>query len=324
MTVSAPGSTLVIPSSLTLIAPKDNGQATPTPNNNGRLHKLGAGVLELTGNNDGLFGIRLGSAASSGSGNTGQPVDGGVLRINNRTALGANPFQFNAGTLHIMQPLTGANAIPNPMTIGASNQIPAVISGADVEFTGEVQLFTQNISIQHTLIVNTNVLFSGAFNAPSSMNGTSTGLTIGGNGTVTLAAATNTISEEITIDGPSVTINGSLAASHGVHLKNGILSGNGALPLGLLTIGDGDGADAIFSPGHGIVSYSIGEISMESDGVLSLELNSLQKSSDKLVVGGFINLGEGVARLELKDMSPAVLAVGFEFTIIESHDGLDR
>lgn len=287
----------------------------------GYLHKLGAGTLELTGNNSGLFGVRLGSTAISAGATPVAPVDGGTLRINNKNALGANVFQFNAGTLAIMQPLTGANAISMPIALGANDQVPAVITGADVEFSGEVQLFRPTASIQHTLVVNTHVLFSGALNDPANSSGSSTGLTVAGTGSLTLAAASNTISELITVEGPTLTVNGLLGASSGIFVKGGTLAGTGAVPLGTLSIGDGSGADAIFTPGNGIATFKSGGLTLASDAVFRLEINSNLRLSDVVTVSGVISLGVGIAKLEITDLDSVALPIGTELTII-NNEGL--
>ncbi|MHA3773947.1 beta strand repeat-containing protein [Verrucomicrobiota bacterium sgz303538] len=324
-TISSSGGVLTLGGNTSTVEVADAGHTATISagiaGTSGPLHKLGAGTLELTGNNSGLFGVRLGSAATSAGATPVAPVDGGTLRINNKNALGANVFQFNAGTLAIMQPLTGANAIAIPVALSANTQVPAVITGADVEFSGEVQLFRPSVSIQHTLVVNTHVLFSGALNDPANSSGSSTGLTIAGTGSLTLAAALNTISELITVEGPTLTVNGLLSASSGIFVKGGTLAGTGAVPLGTLSIGDGSGADAIFAPGNGIATFKAGGLTLASDAVFRLEINSNLRLSDVVTVSGVISLGAGIAKLEITDLDSVTLPLGTELTII-NNEGL--
>src|SRR4029450_2005627 len=107
---------------------------------------------------------RLGTA-----GNTTEP--GGRLIIDDKNDLGtggSQQIQFNDGQLHSLANLTGANALPVGVSLGAGQQGPAIFSGSPMEFTGVFQLFKQTSpAFQHRIQVDTDVTFKGAFNSVS-------------------------------------------------------------------------------------------------------------------------------------------------------------
>lgn len=150
----------------------------------GRILKIGTGTLELASDNTTLgAGARLG--ASSGS-----PTDGGILKIGHKNSLGAptSTFQFNYGTLNATTTLTGANAIPNPLSIGGRTGAAAVISGSDIEFTGDFGFFRGTGSATGQMVVNVNntTTLNGNVIAIAGVGGAATGLTLGGTGKLVL------------------------------------------------------------------------------------------------------------------------------------------
>ena len=269
--------------------------------------------MRLTGNNSGWSGsARLGVAGSA-------TIAGGRILIAHQNALGTGAdvqMQFNDGILEAETPFTGANAIPIGLSIGAGQLTGAVFAGAEMEFTGTVQLFKPaGPSLQNTITVNNHVTFTGSFGL-STGTGTSLGVTIAGQGMLTLANASNPVSEPFTIDGPTVVLSGSLGASS-VTIKAGTLKGGGSL----LDLFVGDAAntnDAILAPGNGIGILTTSALTLDSDATFELEINSALGVADKIIADGAVALGDGVATLAVSDLGTGVLPAGMSFTIIDN------
>jgi autotransporter-associated beta strand protein len=179
LTFSSGDKTVSVPASVTL-------SLTGTVTAPGRILKIGTGTLELASDNTTLVGgARLG--ASSGS-----PTDGGILKIGHKNSLGAptSTFQFNYGTLNATTTLTGVNAIPNPLSIGGRTGAAAVISGSDIEFTGDFGFFRGGGSATGQMVVNVDNTTTLSGNviaiAGGGGAGAATGLTLGGTGKLVL------------------------------------------------------------------------------------------------------------------------------------------
>ena len=272
-----------------------------------KLLKLGTGTLQLSGVNTSFSGLRHGTAGNV-------PVDGGTVRITNRDALGSGEYQFNAGILELASNLTGPDALPASvsLSIGASSQLPAVFTGGDLEITGPMSLFrATNGNYQHQLVVNNRLTLKGAF-ASSTGTGTSTGLTVGGTGTLVLDAAENLVSEPIVVESAALVVNGSLSSSSVDLTGDASLSGSGTL-AGTLTVSSGR-----FSPGVGIGSMNVAGLTLDSDATFILELSTATAAFDLLNSTAAVTIGAGVATLQLNDLNSAPLSAGTEFRIIDN------
>lgn len=177
LTFSSGDKTVSVPAGATL-------SLTGTVTAPGRILKTGTGTLELASDNTTLVGgARLGASSAS-------PIDGGILKIGHKNSLGApaSTFQFNYGTINATTTLTGANAIPNPLSIGARTGAAAVISGSDIEFTGDFGFFRGTGSAAGQMVVNVNntTTLNGNVIAIAGGGGAATGLTLGGTGKLVL------------------------------------------------------------------------------------------------------------------------------------------
>lgn len=288
----------------------------------GRLHKLGAGTLELSGDNSLMRGARLGTA-QTGTATVTPAVTGGTLRITNRNALGgaSSEFQFNAGKLEATTPLTGANALPMAVTIGANAALPATFTGSNIEFAGSAALFGN--APTHKVVLGNTLTFAGGLNKPvltGTATDSSTSLTVGGIGRLVLATA-NTFDKELIVeDTATVFVSGSLSASK-VTVNSGTFSGNADLiGIGDLTVGNTvDDDDAILAPGDGIGTLRGYIVTLESDAVLRLEINSDLGTSDRITTLTRLVLnGDRAVKLDLSDLGSSVLSMGTEFTLINN------
>ena len=189
---------------------------------NGRLHKLGEGTLQLSGDNSGLLGgVRLGTAGAS-------PVNGGKLIVSTSSSLGpggtgtAGQFQFNAGTFEATAPIQFPSTLS--ISIGGSGVIPATFAGSDVEFLGAASLFLTGAA-PHLLVTNSNVRIS------TPVTGATAGLTLRGTGSLTLAAG-GTFTGDLTVDGGLLNITGNLAGALPVDNRPVINLANGGILTG--------------------------------------------------------------------------------------------
>ena len=135
--------------------------------------------------------------------------------------------------------------------------------------------------------------FEGGLNL-SAGSGVSTGLTIGGTSTVSLPAAANTITENITVDGGNLEVSGSLTGTTipSITTQNlGILSGN--------SIGAGIGA--VIAGSNGLVDpgvagdntglLNIGNLTAQASGGLNFDIGGTTAGNfDQLSVTGSVTL----------------------------------
>jgi hypothetical protein len=255
LTYSAGDKAVVVPTGATLSL---SGSQTAA----GRLLKTGAGTLELPADNSTLASsITLGSTSAT-------PVDGGTVKIGHKNSLGASAasFRFNFGILNATTTLTGANAIPNPLSIGGRTGAPATISGSDTEFTGALAFFRgTGTSGQMVVNVNNNTTFGGTFSI--SGGGSATGFTFGGSGKLTLAGdwsantqpftvadtltliTNTTVTSALTV-GPTSTLGGSGIISGPTTIEGTHSPGNSP---GLQTFG----SDLTYSGGASVVNWEL-------------------------------------------------------------------
>ncbi len=148
------------------------------------LSKIGPGRLQLTGDNSALFRVSIGTQGAT-------PVSGGIVQIDNNTALGANPVFFNYGTLDTLTPLTGVNALPVGASMGGRDAAPVMFSGSDIELAGNSSLFSAGgTSGDIVILVSNTTIFSGPFAATPSASVDS--VRFGGTGTVVLSGPKDT------------------------------------------------------------------------------------------------------------------------------------
>lgn len=292
-----------------------------------RLHKVGDGTLKLQGNNSETFtgGIRFGTAGSG-------TEPGGRLIIDDKNDLGTGgslQIQYNDGQLHSLTNLTGANALPVGVSLGAGQLGPGIFSGSPIEFTGTFQLFKPGgFAFQHRIQVDTNVTFTGAFDKGGATDTTSVGLLVTGTGSATFNGATNSTVDAIEIDGPTVSINGTFSEpSANVSVKSGRFSGN-AILAGGLAAGDTIGVDdAIISPGGaGIGSMSAASLVLDKDAVLELQINSglVTPATDSLSISGIVIFGGDGAdkpKLVVTDLGNTAFSAPLALTIIDNAPG---
>jgi autotransporter-associated beta strand protein len=300
----------------------------------GRLHKVGPGTLVLNGANAGLAGgVRLGTTGSTGT-TPIAPEPGGRLIISSKDGLGTAGFQFNAGTLEATTPLTGPNALAVGISVGGGtgeNQAsPAVFAGSPMQFNGTFSLFRPAGFNAHEMVFNTDVSFNGPFLEPATgieAEGTSSGLTLSGSGTVRFEGGPvpdgrELFKDNLIVVGARVVINGSTNANS-TTVHSGRLSGETTYTnLTPVTIGDSSGIDdAVLEPGDGIGTMTAPNFTFRSDAVLRIEIDSTLGTADK-IRAAVVNLGAGIARLELADLSSASLALGTTLTIVENTDSV--
>jgi autotransporter-associated beta strand protein len=193
----------------------------------GRLVKVGEGTLRLTGDNSGLNGVRLGTAGVS-------PANGGVLEIEQNTALGSNTFQFNYGTLVATTEMTGTNAIANDVSIGGRTGSVAVFGGTNaVEITGTTSFFrAAGTSGALRVDINNTTTFGSLTN--TSGGGTATGVVFGGSGTVVFAGSANTITDDFTI-----------SSGLSARIADGVIFGNKWTIDGTFEVGNSPGSGTV-------------------------------------------------------------------------------
>jgi autotransporter-associated beta strand protein len=281
------------------------GAITLTGGGTNRLHKLGTGTLLLAGNNTALSGsVRIGTAG-------GSPLPGGTVVITNNAALGTAAgiqVQFNDGVLKSTANLTGANAIPLGLSIGAGQGVPATFAGENMEFTGAVNLFRGGgtgpggANYPHLVQVDNTTTFSGPLNA-SAGSGASKDLVLTGTGKLVLAAASNpfgsgVVADAIIVSGPTLAVNGALTSSAAaVSVTSGTLMGSGSI-AGNTTLLSG----ANLAPGNGVGTLTFGgtvDLSAAVDGpgstaALDFELGSLAASDQVTLTSGALTLGSGL------------------------------
>lgn len=234
-----------------------------TVNAPGRILKTGTGTLELLGDNTTLAGgTRIGATGAS-------PADGGVMKIGHKNSLGApaSSLQLNYGTLSATTPLTGVNAIPNPLSIGGRSGAAAVIGGSDTEFTGALTFFRGTGTTGTMLLnVNNNTTFGGDFTGISG-SGTASGFTFGGTGTLTLAGDWSSTSLPITVADSLTLVTNSTVASPMTVGPTSTLGGTGTISGATTVQGTHSpgnspglhtfGSDLTYSGGSSVVNWEL-------------------------------------------------------------------
>lgn len=229
-----------------------------------RISGTGAGIVRLSGAN--TFSGGFVHATDSLVLNHKQALGTGTYTIGDTTFPSAAAINISANTA-----LTGANAVPNPVTI---NTNAFTWSGsADLEFSGNVTLLTSP-----TITVSSSgaAIFSGI------ISGGGLGITKAGSGTLTLGG-TDTYSGATTVtgSGSKLLVNGSINNSAVTVQTGAILGGSGS--IGALTVSAG----GTLAPGNSIATMTVNS-SPGLSGIAAMEISETSgvTASDKLVVNG--------------------------------------
>ena len=272
----------------------------------GRIIKLGAGTLSLTGTNSGLTGgLQLGTAAATG----------GTLVIQNGTSLGTSgAFLFHSGTLRAAAPVTEPVGVA--LNFGGSPTLFATFEGSAIQFLGAAQFSGTDA---HAIVANSDVTISGA------ISGSSPAIAIRGTGSVTLDAG-GSFTGNVTVDGGKLIVNGALTAAVRPAISvvsSGLLGGNlnsgslGAILANGGTLSPGNASD---STGTIISTFTGLALDIRAGSTLAIQLGGSGTSDyDRFIVNGQVSLGGG---LSLSLVNGFIPAEGMTFTLV-SNDAAD-
>ncbi|MFM7206529.1 MAG: beta strand repeat-containing protein, partial [Planctomycetaceae bacterium] len=145
----------------------------------GRIAKTGSGTLVINGSNS-TGGLRIGASSAT-------PTPGGTVVLAASQASGTNQMQINSGTLATTVP--GGVTVPAGVSVGGrSNGVAAIGGTQPITFTGSSSFYRSfGTTGEIRFDVNNATTFSGTL-GPTTGSGSSTGVTIGGTGTLILAA----------------------------------------------------------------------------------------------------------------------------------------
>jgi hypothetical protein len=166
-------------------------------------------------------------------------TDGGkVILESSVVGSQAQAIQHNFGTLEASTALV----MNSGLSIGGRSNGAATLAGGDMEFQGQSTFFRGAGTIgQLALNVNNNTTLLGGLGATSG-GGSSTGVTLGGSGTLNISGNSSTFTDTITTaDTVKLVVNNTLGA--GVNVGSGsLLSGSGKIGAitGAGTVGPGN------------------------------------------------------------------------------------
>ncbi len=207
--------TVAAGSSLTL----EGAISTPNSTSNNSLRKFGGGTLLLPNANPALHRVALGGQGAV-------PTQGGILQIDDKGALGVSQPFLNFGTLEIMTALTGAEALPNGVSISGRSGSPVVFAGEDLDIAGTNIIYgTADTSGNVVrLEVGNHTRFTGSFVNTGSIVPVDT-LSLGGTGVVTLASPSFPyallLSDTVTVEFDSEALAASASAATGLSVAFG-------------------------------------------------------------------------------------------------------
>ena len=254
------------------------------------LRKVGPGTLTLSGNNvyNGPTQILGGAVTIFQDANLGlvpaTPTPGALL-LNGGTLRTGGAFILNANRGVMLGPLGGTFDIAT--------------AAGNVSYAGVMQ---------------------DSLAGPGS-------LTKEGAGTLILSG-NNTFTGGTTVKGGELRNNGSLASA--VSVLRGTLSGNGSVAASVV-VGDGIGLDntaaglpdAILSPGNSVGSMVLGGLSLNSDAIFEVTIDSALSTADTVFLLGAGTLGSGIADLVVSDLSNVALPLNTSFLIIDNTSAFD-
>jgi autotransporter-associated beta strand protein len=254
------------------------------------LRKTGPGTLTLSNNNTYAGPTR---------------ILGGTLAIFQDANLGLVPAVPTPGALHFDG---GALRTVAAFILNANRGITLGILGGTFDISGAAGSLSYAGIIQDTP------------EGPGS-------LTKIGTGVLELSGA-NTFTGGTTVTGGVLKNNGSLASM--VSVFRGTFGGNGSVAAPVV-VGDGVGLDntaaglpdAILSPGNSIGSMVLGSLTLNSDAIFNVEIDSAEAVADLITLLGAGNLGNGIADLAVTDLSNVALPFNTSFLIIDNTSTLD-
>jgi autotransporter-associated beta strand protein len=215
------------------------------------------------------------------------------------------PTSLQAGV-----PLTGANAVTNAVQFSMTNAatLPANYSFSgtnDLELSGPISLGFTGTGLSPA-ITNSN---TGATILSGPISGTGFGLTLWGNGRLTLGG-NNTYDGATAVNGGTLLVNGSLAAASAVTVNSGGTLGGVGVIGGSAVVNSG----ALLSPGASVGALAIGG-NLTLSGNLLIELNkSLSPSNDAVTVTGTLT-NAGTGTVTVQNPGGIGLAAGDRFQI---------
>jgi autotransporter-associated beta strand protein len=279
--------------------------------------QMGTGILVLTGGTTSTTGAGTYSIVNVRN-NSGADVD----FANNVQVTGLGTTFFNL----LGSSPAGSTVKFGDLLIGDGQAVGAVATASQaytVAFN-TVHLNGGNITFTPQPFGNTNFISTENIrlgtvtqNAPSgiTMNGAAT-LTFGGPATYTGATVINS---------GTVVVAGAMVGTSGVALNGGTLSGGGSI-ASPVTVGDNDPIlPAMVNPGGllEIGTLTIGATSFNNaDAQFQIELNSVNLTSDRLIVTGLLSLGSAVAQLSATDLGFETLSHGERFVIASASGGV--
>lgn len=246
------------------------------------LTKQGVGTLILTGNNSGFTGpFTLDSS-------------GGIVQIQNASALGATTLAATVGTNSQLQVNNVAGTIGNSLGLngsGISNDGALLNLAGTNTLSGDITLDSSDVFIGATagaMTLNGLISDSGAGHA----------LTITGNGVITLGHATGNTYRGTGTPNIGTTINGGMLAiantsgsatgtGNVVINSGGTLRGNGAIS-GQVALNSGGVLDPGLLSGGGMVT---GAATWNGGGAMAMQLGADGPDSDQLDVNGSLLQG---------------------------------
>jgi autotransporter-associated beta strand protein len=281
--------------------------------NNGLLISLDSDVVntfviagKISGVGSAIHGVNSGGTVELSGDNSlwtgGLSERRGTLRLGHKNALGTAPLTVTpvttAGAMPVSwqatTPLTGASSITNAVNITITNTAPHLtVSGAnDLEMSGPISLGVSGTV--SPIITNIN---TGATILSGPISGTGFGLTVMGNGTLTLAG-NNTYDGATVIGGGTLRVNnisGSGTGSGAVTVQSGATLGGSGTIAGGVTIASGGSVGAgssagLLTIGNGLDLSSGGtnfwELAANSTANPGTDFDQISLTGGNLVLGG--------------------------------------
>lgn len=306
--------------------------ATASSTGNGILGKYGAGTLAITGGINATtasqaFAINEGTLSIGGASSaliSTTTINNGKLIIGNKDSLGtavtsvlsvggAGSTASSAYELSASANLTGANAVPNPITFGSTQTAPVwTISGSNaLQLDGTIALGTT----ANRLISTTNTATTTFAGVISGGPVSGTAFTKSGGGVLELTAD-NTYTGNTVVTAGKLLINNLSGTATGVGNvtvnASATIGGSGNMAGNLLGAGT-------LSPGNSIGSLSVGGTA-DLDGVWLMELDGAG-GSDLLAVTGSLTLDALTDSLSLDHLTNGALVGTYTLATFASLTG---